>query len=821
LQALDNKLTYSQDPSQAIWNKANLTITTGAIQGPDGAMSGTRLLVASTAATLLNQNQTATSTINTCAFIVKGGTKASLSFLMRNMTTSTNFDIGTFTTATGLVSGVGWTQASLGNGWYLLAYTRSAGVTIGDSIAGYFGALGNSGTGGEDYYFYRAGLFPGSYTASQVAALGIPWTLGTASVSLSLGPELASTANSTLSNTTGYISGMNVAPVVSKNYWVGYNYNLASGQVQAGSGSSFTTGTAQAGPSSGYYSYAAVGNGTNASFALYANAATGSVSNFSVREILSTPCPVYTDAHVYIPGAGGVAVSGLTTSNYTSNDGSTGYSAIDGTAGLVLDAAGSVGAELVTNGTNLVTTTGWTANGGATLSVVSGALRVTNGTAAFGFAAQSFATVIGQTYYIPPFYVDANPANTVNYHIGAGPGGATDVTGANAALPKFFVASQTTSYISVYAGSNTIANYTDYNNISVKPVTGIHASQSTAGNRPVLRRGLYNQLLWANDISNASWITGFTASKTGSNQINFPAASDKLTQGAAASSSTVGTPWTQAFMLSGTGTVRLFLYDNGGAFPGTQSADIVLTSTPTIYVVNRTHSDATATAMSAQVFNNSATPATVYCGGFGLFKGTLTAAQILSEGGIPLTTAAAASNSGAGRYSWYNDGTKSMNCGSVPLQMSDDFVIVGSVQTDNIGTRALFSQASTVSANPLIELGVITGLPRFATRDDAGTVSAPSAAASIAGTWAVIAARKVGNTKEIWVNGVLTASDPTALGATTFNSAAIGVRPTAGTANYMVGSQGPLEVIKGTFSNADLITLMRQVAANTPACPTF
>ena len=54
------------------------------------------------------------------------------------------------------------------------------------------------------------------------------------------------------------------------------------------------------------------------------------------------------DAHVYLPGAGGVAVSGLLSNNYTLSDGSTGYSAIDGTAGLVLDAAGSVGAEQIT-----------------------------------------------------------------------------------------------------------------------------------------------------------------------------------------------------------------------------------------------------------------------------------------------------------------------------------------------------------------------------------------------------------------------------------------------------------------------------------------
>jgi len=65
-----------------------------------------------------------------------------------------------------------------------------------------------------------------------------------------------------------------------------------------------------------------------------------------------------TDAHVYLPGIG--MLNGLQASNYLDSAGTT-LAAVDGPVGRVNDAAGVLGVELVTNGTNLVNTTGWTA----------------------------------------------------------------------------------------------------------------------------------------------------------------------------------------------------------------------------------------------------------------------------------------------------------------------------------------------------------------------------------------------------------------------------------------------------------------------------
>ncbi|NVN99237.1 MAG: hypothetical protein HXX17_07935 [Geobacteraceae bacterium] len=124
-----------------------------------------------------------------------------------------------------------------------------------------------------------------------------------------------------------------------------------------------------------------------------------------------------------------------------------------------------------------------------------------------------------------------------------------------------------------------------------------------------------NYLKWSNDFSNAVWSLGGTASKTGTNQVNLPAQTDSVAQSTAAATSAAGYVWTFSCMLSGTGTVRLLIQDFGGAFPNSQSSNITLTSTPTLYQLTRTQTDATATQMLAQVFNILVgTPATVIIG---------------------------------------------------------------------------------------------------------------------------------------------------------------------------------------------------------------
>ena len=527
-----------------------------------------------------------------------------------------------------------------------------------------------------------------------------------------------------------------------------------------------------------------------------------------------------TNAHVYLPGIG--TISALSAGNYTSSDGSTGFSAVDGTAGLVLDAAGSVGSELNTNpGGPFVATTGYSVVGsGGVMALVSGELELTATAGNFPAIRRSITTVVGSTYCVTA--VIRRGTTGSNVAISATGSSITSGSTTNTTVTYYFVATVTSTSID-FGIPSAAANGTAYLvSESVREITGTRATQSTAANRPALRRGLYNQALYSNDISNAVYSATAGAAKNSATQVSLPVSGAKLTQSTTAGTSSVGKPWTFAVMVSGSGSLNLWMYDDGGAFPGNGVYFITLTSTPTLYVVNRTHSDATATKIAGQLTTSSS--ATVDIAGFGLIPGTLTAAQILAEGGIPLTTSAAASNT-TGKYSWQFDGVNdSLALGSVPFQINDDFAVVAGFTANVVAaSNDVFTNASTSVANSLIKLGLssTTGFGTFALRDDAGTLESVADNVNLAGTTVVLSGRKVSNTKVLRYNGVQKATSAVTLGATTFNTSTIGAKVSTATSNYHNGSIGPVIAIKGTVSDADLLILERWVSSLTPNGPSF
>jgi hypothetical protein len=127
-----------------------------------------------------------------------------------------------------------------------------------------------------------------------------------------------------------------------------------------------------------------------------------------------------------------------------------------------------------------------------------------------------------------------------------------------------------------------------------------------------------NLLTVSADLSNAAWVLQGSATITGTTQVNLTASSlDRIGIQSPVTTSTVGCPWTYSSLLSGTGKCMLQIFDAGGAFPGTNSADITLTSTPTWYSVARTHSEAGANRMQCKISAVASAPAaaTVVCGG--------------------------------------------------------------------------------------------------------------------------------------------------------------------------------------------------------------
>lgn len=149
-------------------------------------------------------------------------------------------------------------------------------------------------------------------------------------------------------------------------------------------------------------------------------------------------------------------------------------------------ALATYGPELITNGGFSDGTTGWSGNANSTLSVVSGALRVTAVANGIAYASQGITTVPGRGYFITMNYVtDAVTGNAFLYaRTSAGSG---DIANYNigstlGAHSLYFVATGTTTFISVSSSSSALAGeYLDFDNISVREVTtlGLLAPDST------------------------------------------------------------------------------------------------------------------------------------------------------------------------------------------------------------------------------------------------------------------------------------------------------------------------------------------------------
>ena len=126
--------------------------------------------------------------------------------------------------------------------------------------------------------------------------------------------------------------------------------------------------------------------------------------------------------------------------------------------------------ELVTNGTFTTDTSGWTATNSATFVMSGAAGLLTNGAALNGFAYQTLTTVIGKSYVV-----------TANYTKGTSVGGNVNIgnSAGNAALGQSaltatgiaqvtFVATATTTYISLVNASAVSTETSTFDNISVK-----------------------------------------------------------------------------------------------------------------------------------------------------------------------------------------------------------------------------------------------------------------------------------------------------------------------------------------------------------------
>jgi len=521
-----------------------------------------------------------------------------------------------------------------------------------------------------------------------------------------------------------------------------------------------------------------------------------------------------TNAHVYLPGVG--TISGITAGNYLDSAGTTAAS-VDNPVGLSLDAlqAMTLGAELapaLSAGNGWITETGWSLGANQTTATSAGA-----GTSTY----KAIGSTNGNTYQVTftlSGYVSGScyatlfngvngPAISANgtYTCTLTRNYVTDLAGVAAATPNF---------------SGTISG------LSIKQIPGVHATQGTTANKPILRRGLLNLATWSMDVSNAAW----TANVAGS--------ASAIARTPSYTTSPDGYPATriQISLNSGTATGDIsYLYQSvipsttictGGIYIKSNTTDcsmymrignseytIAVTSAWTL-IPNVCPAGNTSSQFAFGLRGGQSSPCSnsidVSIASAGLFQGTYTAQQIIDAGGIPLTTSAAASNPSAGKYWWQFDGSNDSLSLSAPLfQMSDDHAVIAGFNAAVIN-KYIFSQNNTAATTLVASLRIdAAGAPNALWQDDSATLVNVASSTSCIGLNTVATGVKIGNAKRLRVNGVQQgATNNTVLGATTLNTASIGSYTTAG--NFQ-GSIYPVIAIKGTVSDADLLTLERFV----------
>lgn len=460
------------------------------------------------------------------------------------------------------------------------------------------------------------------------------------------------------------------------------------------------------------------------------------------------------NAHVWLPGASGVSVASLASNNYLLSTGETGFSGVDAVVGLDIDAMGSAGTtELIVNG-DFATDTGWTKGAGTTISGGSANFAASVGYVLYNAAVSGMAA--GGVYDVT-FTVSNYVSGSIRAYLGVAAAFGTTVS-ANGTYTQRFgpVAGAEVGLNSASAFTGSIDNF------SVKAVTGTHLTQATTANKPLVRRGMLNELL--------NSATPATQSVT-----------------------CIAAPYTLA--LYGTGNVVLS-GTGAGTLTGTGASDlVVLNFTPTAGSVT---------------FTKAGTVSS-----FGLFKGTWTAAQILAEGGIPTTTATAASSPTSGKYWWSFDG-------------SNDSLLSGNLGITNACTIVIAGRVNSLSAIQYLFGEAINGVQVYINIDGSlsfgkvaiADILVSSAGQIVAGVPFVITVRLSGGTAVFRLNGVQIATGATAYTFSATTGARIGTSFN-GTSYPIGGAIGWVVPLPVALSDADCLTVERLVGTQFPGMATF
>ena len=184
--ARTNLIQYSEDFSNAAWNKSNSSITSNAAISPDGSLNADKLIENTANNThYTSQNSTASNEVYTYSVYVKPDTITRVRVQMSDLTTGDvrlDYDFTTETKAhntsgsRGSWSSIGYTITNISNGWLRLSLSALKGAgSVASCSVFLLDASGNSiytGNGTSGLFVWGAQLEQGSYPTSYIPTSG-------------------------------------------------------------------------------------------------------------------------------------------------------------------------------------------------------------------------------------------------------------------------------------------------------------------------------------------------------------------------------------------------------------------------------------------------------------------------------------------------------------------------------------------------------------------------------------------------------------------------------------------------------------------------
>lgn len=547
----------------------------------------------------------------------------------------------------------------------------------------------------------------------------------------------------------------------------------------------------------------------------------GSVDNVVVREILGY-------SNIF---------SGISLGNYLDSSGTT-NAGVDNNVGLILDATGEVGIELMPSYD--MTSASWSSIGTPTLITTNGFTNASGTTAGLVISAASLGLSQNTSYLISIPYTKSESTSTISARIQVGIDLASSVSSTGVLTG---IALAGTSGLQLrYTNNGTVS----FGKISIKQVSGIHPVQSTTGYQPKLRRGIVNVIAYSGDFTQNNWgkinmtVSGELLSRTNIGSPSY------TTHGVPAGTIPVGATYTVAAKVK-VGTQDQFIGIRAqGSYPTRVDVKVNLVD-GTFTTSNNTYPPATSitvagpddqgyylvsiigvtsgTELQAAVIGptasaigvaswESASSTACDCRVQNVLvaAGAYTAQDILAAGGIPLTATAPTSSMYGPYYHEFDSIDDYLSIPTIPFQLADDYVIAAAVRFKNIGAdRFVYSQRNIGNSIPLVGLRVSSGraVEGWCRNDLSETATAIAPAIAVSGSAAVISTRKLSGWVTARHNSQGSAPIAAPIGACTLTNAVIGGSLTTTNTQFFGSGMYGLVLIKGAVSDADLLIIER------------